>query len=201
MGDCRNLGLIFDVGRLMRLLICRNNTTAIKERFFWCEGEQWTPESRDIMGRTGLFYALWPYPDNDMLEYIASRRYSPNSIPPDDKNKNLLRYAIKLNSLHAVALLLDLDYDASEVLSPVQIQSPYPVNGDWNIALCITYLVRSHELLRGIFSRNVTLDGPERIKDAQDLIQKCGMPYKTYRLGSASDHTGFVEMHYEWMNV
>ncbi|KAK5632358.1 hypothetical protein RRF57_008072 [Xylaria bambusicola] len=71
--------------------------------------------NRDIYGRSAIFYALWPFPDQHMLAYVVQKAYEFNPSSPikeligivDEKHSwDPLRYAVQLKGLYAIEFLL-----------------------------------------------------------------------------------------------
>ncbi|KAI3324312.1 hypothetical protein HD806DRAFT_65144 [Xylariaceae sp. AK1471] len=105
---CEHQGLKVDMNRLVRFVICRNSL------FAWISisrspGVDFTRP--DTMGRSAIFYALWPFPDNDMLSVVIQifngRSALENFLHHRDRDGNgLMHYATKLKGLDAVEFLL-----------------------------------------------------------------------------------------------
>ncbi|KAI0438566.1 hypothetical protein F4803DRAFT_565161 [Xylaria telfairii] len=87
---------------------------------------------RDIVGRSAIFYALWPFPDNYMLRHIASNFRDGSALEDlnhqDHNKQTLLHYAVKLKGVDAVELLLTMNLDP-EIKHGVDMQPMHPF--DW----------------------------------------------------------------------
>lgn len=117
--DSRRLDFAFDVNRLVRFVICRN----VSYHAISYLRNRWGVDlaRRDSLGRSAIFYALWPYPDSTMLTHIASY-FREEKIPIDVKHRDgkrqtLLYYAVKLGCVDATELLLAMNPDMKPELN------------------------------------------------------------------------------------
>lgn len=111
------LDLTFDINRLIRYFICKNRKDIV-ERLCGHDGADLA--RRDIHDRSVIFYALWPYPDNNMLTYIVSIFWDGDTLKDlnhrDENNQTLLDYAVKLEGADAAELLLVMKPDTKPEL-------------------------------------------------------------------------------------
>ena len=128
---CLDRNLPFDVDRLFRLALCRNNVQFAQRLIR--EGADLT--RLDIMGRSALFYGLWPFPDNDILTFYTSisqdiARMDVNRR--DTEGKTPLQYALLLKSPAAVETLLSMN---------AEIDTDFKWNSRSEIEECIEVLL------------------------------------------------------------
>ncbi|KAI1170584.1 hypothetical protein F4777DRAFT_594859 [Nemania sp. FL0916] len=100
----------YDVNRLLRFAICRNNVDIVEEMRH-CFGNKFDLNCRDLLGRSAIFYAVWPFPDNNMLKHFSSqnREYPVSAEYRDIKDKTPLYYAVQFNSADAVEYVLAME--------------------------------------------------------------------------------------------
>ncbi|KAI0383199.1 hypothetical protein F5Y04DRAFT_250840 [Hypomontagnella monticulosa] len=108
--ECRSLNLRLDIDRLTRFAAYTNQLALVK---YFVERKNANLTRQDSLGRSAIFYALWPLPDPEMLTYIMSKHWD-MSVPRDinlqdvPKRRTLLHYASMLNHLPTIELLLDM---------------------------------------------------------------------------------------------
>ncbi|KAI1264867.1 hypothetical protein F5Y18DRAFT_388681 [Xylariaceae sp. FL1019] len=149
--NCRYEGLRIDVNRLLRFAICRASGL-----FWWLTNNKLCNEPGidyarlDIMGRSPIFYALWPYRDEDMLGKMIGmledgRSMTQNLLRHQDRNgAGLMHYAIRLKGLAAIEFLLATT-QACDIRSAHEF--PYPNELHWNEEHLISVLFRGKPLL------------------------------------------------------
>ncbi|KAI0098006.1 hypothetical protein GGR51DRAFT_566043 [Nemania sp. FL0031] len=105
---CSEQGFWFsDYNRLVRFFICRNKWDLFEKlpNVPEYDANRW-----DALGRSIVFYALWPFPSRAMFTTVTSE-FWPGSMTRDlsyrdIKGQSLLHYAIKLRGMDALEYLL-----------------------------------------------------------------------------------------------
>ncbi|KAI1111416.1 hypothetical protein F5Y14DRAFT_454064 [Nemania sp. NC0429] len=154
---CRVLGLKFDTNRLLRFSICRNMTGDV---ISLCRHFAADLTRRDILDRSAIFYALWPYPDTRMLTWcIDSSEFRDRNNTPKDlnhrdgKNRTLLDYAVKLEGADAAELLLVMKPDTKPEIDDDALLEEYyrPFAVDcWKKSVLVNLLLASEKLVEAL---------------------------------------------------
>ncbi|KAI1112388.1 hypothetical protein F5Y14DRAFT_422023 [Nemania sp. NC0429] len=108
---CRSLKLELDIDRLARFAVYRNSLAVLAHLV---EHEDADLTRRDILGRSAIFYAMRRFPDRQMLMYVALKMRQGSTLTDLDhqdanRGRTPLHYAVTLDSLDAVELLLAMD--------------------------------------------------------------------------------------------